>query len=164
MAYHRRHGVKTAIARIFNTYGPRMKLDDGRIVPAFVDQALRHAPITVFGSGNQTRSFCYVSDLVEGLVRLVHSDEPYPVNLGNPREMTVLEFAEHIRDAVDAQSEIVFEPLPEDDPQRRQPDISKARKLLAWEPEVGLDEGIRKTIAWFREDHHRTATITEPQL
>ncbi len=151
MAYHRRYGVKTAIARIFNTYGPRMKLDDGRIVPAFVDQALRQAPITVFGSGSQTRSFCYVSDLVDGLIRLAHADEPYPVNLGNPREMTVLEFAEHIRDAVGAQSEIVFEPLPEDDPQRRRPDITKARNLLGWEPQVGLDEGLRKTIDWFRQ-------------
>jgi dTDP-glucose 4,6-dehydratase len=151
MAYHRRYGLNTAIARIFNTYGPRMKLDDGRIVPAFVDQALRHAPITVFGTGSQTRSFCYVSDLVEGLIRLAHAGEPYPVNLGNPHEMTVLEFAEHIRDAVGANSEIVFAPLPEDDPQRRQPDISRARKLLAWEPRVTLDEGLRKTIAWFRE-------------
>lgn len=151
MAYHRHYGVKTAIARIFNTYGPRMKLDDGRIVPAFVDQALRHAPITVFGSGRQTRSFCYVSDLVEGLIRLAHAEEVFPVNLGNPREMTVLEFAEKIRDAVGASSEIVFEPLPEDDPQRRQPDIAKARRLLAWEPRVSLEEGIGKTIEWFRQ-------------
>lgn len=151
MAYFRKHGMKTSIARIFNTYGPRMKLDDGRIVPAFIDQALRGAPITVFGSGSQTRSFCYVSDLVEGLLRLAHADEPYPVNLGNPREMTVLEFAEHIRAAVGAKSEIVFESLPEDDPQRRQPDIAKARRLLGWEPRVDLDEGLRRTITWFRE-------------
>lgn len=159
MAYHRRYGMKTAIARIFNTYGPRMKLDDGRIVPAFIDQALRNAPITVFGSGSQTRSFCYVSDLVEGLIRLAHADEPYPVNLGNPREMTVLEFAEHIRDATGAESEIVFEPLPEDDPQRRQPDITKARKLLGWEPRVDLDEGLRLTIEWFRQ----ASPVPEPR-
>ncbi len=151
MAYHRRFSMKTAIARIFNTYGPRMKLDDGRIVPAFIDQALRGSPITVFGSGNQTRSFCYVSDLVRGLIGLAHADEPYPVNLGNPREMTVLEFAEHIRDAVCSDSEIVFKTLPEDDPQRRQPDITKARHLLGWEPEVDLEEGLRRTIAWFRQ-------------
>lgn len=151
MAYHRRHNLRTAIARIFNTYGPRMKLDDGRIVPSFVDQALRGAPITVFGSGSQTRSFCYVSDLVSGLIGVAHADEPYPVNLGNPREMTVLEFAEHIRDAVGSSSEIVFKALPEDDPQRRQPDISKARQLLGWEPRVNLDEGLKKTIAWFRQ-------------
>lgn len=159
MAYHRRYGMKTAIARIFNTYGPRMKLDDGRIVPAFIDQALRQAPITVFGSGSQTRSFCYVSDLVEGLIRLAHADEPYPVNLGNPREMTVLEFAKQIRDATGAESEIVFEPLPEDDPQRRQPDITKARILLGWEPRVDLEEGLRRTIEWFRQ----AAAVSEPR-
>ncbi len=151
MAYHRRYGLKTAIARIFNTYGPRMKLDDGRIVPAFIGQALRHAPITVFGSGAQTRSFCYVSDLVEGLVRLADAEEPYPVNLGNPQEMTVRAFAEQIRAATRAASEIVFKPLPEDDPQRRQPDISKARRLLGWEPRVDLEEGLRATIEWFRQ-------------
>lgn len=164
MAYHRRHALNTAIARIFNTYGPRMKLDDGRIVPAFIDQALRGAPITVFGSGSQTRSFCYVSDLVDGLIRLAHSGEPYPVNLGNPREMTVLEFAEHIRDAVGADSEIVFRPLPEDDPQRRQPDIGKARQLLGWEPRVDLDDGLRLTIAWFRQAGVQIGQATPPAM
>jgi len=151
MAYHRQWGVRTSIARIFNTYGPRMKLDDGRIVPAFIDQALRGAPITVFGSGSQTRSFCYVSDLVDGLVRLAQSEERYPVNLGNPEEMTVLEFATRIRQVVGGDSEIVYQPLPEDDPQRRQPDISKARRLLGWEPRVGLDEGLKLTVEWFRQ-------------
>lgn len=151
MAFHREYGLKTAIARIFNTYGPRMKLDDGRIVPAFLDQALRGAPMTVFGDGSQTRSFCYVSDLVDGLLRLVMSDERYPVNLGNPHEMTVLEFAEHIRAATGSASEIVHKPLPQDDPQRRRPDITKAMEVLGWSPRVSLDEGLRPTIEWFRE-------------
>jgi dTDP-glucose 4,6-dehydratase len=142
--------VRTNIARIFNTYGPRMKLNDGRVVPAFLDQALRGEPMTVFGSGSQTRSFCYVSDLVDGLYRLMLSDERYPVNLGNPREMTILEFAQHIRQMTGTKSEIVFEPLPEDDPKQRQPDISKARAVLGWEPRVPLDEGLRETVAYFR--------------
>ena len=150
MAYHRQHGLGTNIARIFNTYGPRMKLDDGRIVPAFLSQALRGEPITVFGTGTQTRSFCYVSDLVDGLVRLAGSDERYPVNLGNPLELTVLDFAEAIRKITGVQSEIVFRPLPEDDPQRRRPDISKARRLLDWEPQVSLEQGLRTTIEYFR--------------
>jgi dTDP-glucose 4,6-dehydratase len=150
MAYHRKHGVRTNIARIFNTYGPRMKLNDGRVVPAFLDQALHGEPMTVFGSGSQTRSFCYVSDLVDGLYRLMLSDERYPVNLGNPREMTILEFARHIRQMTGTKSEIVFEPLPEDDPKQRQPDISKARAVLGWEPRVPLDEGLRETVAYFR--------------
>src|SRR5664279_1704543 len=150
MAYHRKHGLRTNIARIFNTYGPRMKLDDGRVVPAFLDQALRGEPMTVFGSGSQTRSFCYVSDLVDGLYRLMLSDERYPVNLGNPREMTILEFAEHIRHMTGTKSEIVFRDLPEDDPKQRQPDITKARALLGWEPRVPLDEGLRETVAYFR--------------
>ena len=120
MAYHRKHGVRTNIARIFNTYGPRMKLNDGRVVPAFLDQALRGEPMTVFGDGSQTRSFCYVTDLVDGLYRLMLSDERYPVNLGNPREMTILEFAEHIRRMTGTKSEIVFQPLPEDDPEAAQ--------------------------------------------
>lgn len=153
MAYHRKHGVRTNIARIFNTYGPRMKLDDGRVVPAFLDQALRGLPMTVFGSGAQTRSFCYVSDLVDGLYRLMLSDERYPVNLGNPREMTILEFAEHIRRMTAAKSEIVFHPLPEDDPKQRQPDISKAKRLLGWEPRVALEDGLRETIAYFQGVH-----------
>ncbi|HUB78609.1 MAG TPA: UDP-glucuronic acid decarboxylase family protein [Bryobacteraceae bacterium] len=150
MAYHRKHSVRTNIARIFNTYGPRMKLDDGRVVPAFLDQALHGRPMTVFGNGSQTRSFCYVSDLVDGLIRLMLSDERYPVNLGNPREMTILEFAEHIRRMTGAASEIVFEPLPEDDPKQRKPDIGKARRLLGWEPRVPLEEGLRHTVEFFR--------------
>ena len=150
MAYHRKHGVRTNIARIFNTYGPRMKLDDGRVVPAFLDQALRGQPMTVFGSGNQTRSFCYVSDLVDGLYRLMQSDERYPVNLGNPREMTILEFAQHIRKMTNTKSEIAFEPLPEDDPKQRKPDITKARTLLGWEPQVSLEDGLRETVGYFQ--------------
>ncbi len=151
MAYHRKHGLRTNIARIFNTYGPRMKLDDGRVVPALIDQALRGAPLTVFGNGSQTRSFCYVSDLVDGLCRLMLSDERYPVNLGNPREMTILQFAEHIRSLMGSQSEIAFQPLPEDDPKQRKPDISKARHLLGWEPKVAFEEGIQLTINYFRQ-------------
>jgi dTDP-glucose 4,6-dehydratase len=150
MAYHRKHGVRTNIARIFNTYGPRMKLDDGRVVPTFLDQALRGQPMTVFGTGSQTRSFCYVADLVDGLYRLMQSDERYPVNLGNPREMTILQFAERIRTVTGTSSEIVFQDLPEDDPKRRKPDISKARTLLGWEPRVDLEDGLRDTVAYFR--------------
>jgi dTDP-glucose 4,6-dehydratase len=150
MAFHRAHGVRTTIARIFNTYGPRMALDDGRVVPAFVDQALRGEPLTIFGDGSQTRSFCYVRDLVDGLVRLVFSEERYPVNLGNPREMTILEFAEHIRQAVNPDLALRYEPLPQDDPRRRRPDITKAKTILGWEPRVSLEEGIRETIAYFR--------------
>jgi dTDP-glucose 4,6-dehydratase len=150
MAYHRKHGVRTNIARIFNTYGPRMKLDDGRVVPAFLDQALRGQPLTVFGDGSQTRSFCYVSDMVEGLCRLMLSEERYPVNLGNPSEMTILEFAERIRRMTGSRPEIVFQPLPEDDPKQRRPDIGKARALLGWEPRVRLDEGLRLTVEYFR--------------
>jgi dTDP-glucose 4,6-dehydratase len=149
MAYHRKHGVRTNIARIFNTYGPRMKLDDGRVVPAFLDQALRGEPLTVFGDGSQTRSFCYVSDMVDGLFRLMLSDERYPVNLGNPAEMTILEFAEQIRRMTGTQSKIVFRPLPEDDPKQRRPDISKARAILGWEPRVPLEEGLRRTVEYF---------------
>ena len=151
MAYHRKHGVRTNIARIFNTYGPRMKLNDGRVVPAFLDQALRGQPLTVFGDGSQTRSFCYVSDMVEGLCRLMLSEERYPVNLGNPGEMTILEFAERIRRMTGGQPEIVFQPLPEDDPKQRRPDIGKARALLGWEPRVPLEEGLRLTVEYFRE-------------
>ena len=152
MAYHRKHGVATNIARIFNTYGPRMKLDDGRVVPAFLGQALAGAPITVFGSGAQTRSFCYVSDMVEGLYSLMHSAERYPVNLGNPREMTILEFAEHIRQLTGSQSPTEFRELPEDDPRQRCPDISKARGALGWEPRVTLEEGLRLTVEYFRRE------------
>jgi dTDP-glucose 4,6-dehydratase len=152
MAYHRKHGLATNIARIFNTYGPRMKLDDGRVVPAFLSQALAGAPITVFGDGSQTRSFCYVTDLVDGLYRLMLSDERYPVNLGNPREMTILEFAEHIRRLTGSHSPIEFRPLPEDDPKQRCPDIAKARAALGWEPRVTLEEGLRLTVEYFRRE------------
>lgn len=150
MAYHRKHGVRTNIARIFNTYGPRMKLDDGRVVPAFLDQALRGEPLTVFGDGSQTRSFCYVSDLVDGLYRLMQSDERYPTNIGNPAELTILQFAEEIRRMTGATSPIAFRPLPEDDPKQRKPNIEKARKLLGWEPKVRLEDGIRLTVEYFR--------------
>ena len=150
MAYHRAHGLRTNIARIFNTYGPRMKLDDGRVVPAFLDQALRGLPMTIFGDGSQTRSFCYVSDLVDGLFRLMGSEERYPVNLGNPCEMTIREFAERIRRLTGSRSELSSEPLPEDDPRQRQPDITKARTLLGWEPRVDLDEGLAKTVEYFQ--------------
>ena len=151
MAYHRVHKLRTNIARIFNTYGPRMQLDDGRVVPAFIDQALRGKPMTVFGEGSQTRSFCYVRDLVDGLFRLAMSDERYPVNLGNPQEMTILEFAERIQRLTGANSPLEFKPLPQDDPKRRQPDIAKAKKVLSWEPKVGLEEGLRETIEYFRK-------------
>jgi len=150
MAYHRKHGVRTNIARIFNTYGPRMKLDDGRVVPAFLDQALRGEVMTVFGDGSQTRSFCYVSDLVDGLCRLMMSDERYPVNLGNPRELTILEFAEKIRAMTGSKSKIEFRELPEDDPKQRKPDISKARAVLGWEPKVELEDGLRRTAEYFQ--------------
>jgi len=150
MAYHRVHGVSTNIARIFNTYGPRMQLNDGRVVPAFLDQALRGAPLTIFGDGTQTRSFCYVQDLVEGLYRLMFTDERYPVNLGNPQEVTIREFADQIRNWTGSASTIAFEPLPEDDPKRRRPDISKARKLLGWEPKIALSDGLRQTAEYFK--------------
>src|SRR5215471_6262825 len=149
MAYHRYHHVDTHIVRIFNTYGPRMRLRDGRVVPAFIGQALRGLPLTVFGDGSQTRSFCYVSDLVDGLCRLMMSDERYPVNLGNPQEMTIVEFAERIQRLTGSRSGIDFRELPQDDPKQRKPDIAKARELLGWEPWVGLDEGLAKTVAYF---------------
>ena len=151
MAYHRKHGLRTRIARIFNTYGPRMKLNDGRVVPAFLDQALRGEPLTIFGDGSQTRSFCYVSDLVDGLYRLLLSEEIYPVNLGNPREMTIREFAEAIVKKINPESRITFENLPEDDPKQRQPDITKARTLLGWEPKIDLEDGLESTVDFFRE-------------
>jgi dTDP-glucose 4,6-dehydratase len=150
MAYHRYHGVRTNIARIFNTYGPRMALKDGRVVPAFLDQALQGQPLTIFGDGTQTRSFCYVSDMVDGLVRLASSDERLPVNLGNPVELTILEFAERIRRLMGAELSIVFEPLPQDDPQKRRPDITKAKRVLGWEPKVNLEDGLRETVEYFR--------------
>jgi dTDP-glucose 4,6-dehydratase len=151
MAFHRYRGVKTSIARIFNTYGPRMKLNDGRVVPAFLDQALQGKPLTVFGDGSQTRSFCYVSDLVDGLYRLMLSDEVMPVNLGNPREMTILEFANTIIKMTGSKSTLTREPLPQDDPKQRQPDISKAKRVLGWEPKVTLEEGLGPTIEYFEK-------------
>jgi dTDP-glucose 4,6-dehydratase len=150
MAYHRVHDLRTNIARIFNTYGPRMQLDDGRVVPAFLDQALRGVPLTIHGDGSQTRSFCYVSDLVEGLCRLMLSDEPDPVNLGSPEELTVLEFAQAVRRLTGESVPIEYHPLPEDDPKRRRPDITRARRILGWEPRVSLDEGLRLTLEYFR--------------
>ena len=150
MAYHREHKVETRIVRIFNTYGPRMRLNDGRVVPAFVSQALTNKPITVFGKGTQTRSFCYVSDLIEGIYRLMMSSHDLPVNIGNPREMTMLEFAESIIKATKSRSKIIHKPLPQDDPKQRKPDITKAKTILKWEPKVPLEEGMKKTIAYFR--------------
>jgi dTDP-glucose 4,6-dehydratase len=152
MAYHRAHGVETRIARIFNTYGPRMRLDDGRVVPNFVGQALRGEPLTVYGDGSQTRSFCYVDDLTEGIYRLLLSDEVEPVNVGNPAEMKILDFAYLVNRLTGNEAGIVYEDyrIP-DDPQVRQPDISKARRVLNWEPKVGLEEGLQKTIGWFRK-------------
>ena len=150
MAYHREHKVATRIVRIFNTYGPRMRLRDGRVVPAFISQALTHKPITVFGRGTQTRSFCYVSDLIEGIYRLMMSNYALPVNIGNPVELTMLQFAEAIRKATRSRSKIVFQSLPQDDPKQRRPDIAKARKFLKWEPRVPLAQGLKQTIAYFR--------------
>jgi dTDP-glucose 4,6-dehydratase len=150
MAYHREHGVATRIVRIFNTYGPRMRLKDGRVVPAFVSQALRGRPLTVFGNGSQTRSFCYVTDLLEGIYRLMNSSMVEPVNIGNPQEMTVLEFARGIIRATRSRSKIVYKPLPQDDPRQRRPDITRARTLLGWEPRVSLPDGLARTIGYFR--------------
>jgi dTDP-glucose 4,6-dehydratase len=154
MAYHRYHGVETRIVRVFNTYGPRMRLDDGRVVPNFIRQALTGQPLTVYDEGLRTRSFCYVSDLVEGMVRLLLSDETYPVNMGNPNEMTILEFAHKVLAASGSASQIIFvQPKDErtkDDPMVRRPDISKAQSILGWQPVVSLEEGLDKTIDWFR--------------
>jgi dTDP-glucose 4,6-dehydratase len=149
-AYRRALGVNTGMVRIFNTYGPRMRLDDGRVVPAFVGQALRGEDFTVFGDGSQSRSFCYVDDLVRGILALAESEYAEPVNLGNPGEFTMLEFAEAVRRACGGGGKIRFLPLPKDDPKQRQPDIARARKVLGWEPTVPLDEGLRRTIQWFR--------------
>jgi dTDP-glucose 4,6-dehydratase len=150
MAYHRQHGIETRIVRIFNTYGPRMRLHDGRVVPSFIGAALRHRPLTVYGDGRQTRSFCYCSDLVEGVFRLMMRGQPLPVNIGNPTELSVLEFARAIIRATGSRSRIVLRPLPEDDPKQRRPDITRARRQLGWEAKVGLEEGLADTIAWFR--------------
>lgn len=152
MAYHRYHGVNVKIVRIFNTYGPRMRLDDGRVVPNFIGQALRGDPITVYGEGRQTRSFCYCSDLIDGIYRLAVSDQTGPINIGNPTERTMLEFAREIKALTNSMSEIVFEPLKTaDDPKQRRPDITKARELLGWEPQISLEEGLQRTIAYFKE-------------
>jgi dTDP-glucose 4,6-dehydratase len=150
MAYHRFHGVETRIVRIFNTYGPRMRLRDGRALPAFMSQALRGEDITVFGDGSQTRSFCYVSDLVEGIYRLLMSNEADPVNIGNPEEITIKQFAEEILRLIGSKSKIVYKPLPVDDPKVRQPDITRARSILGWEPRVAREEGLSKTLAYFK--------------
>ena len=150
MAYHREHGVNTHIIRIFNTYGPRMRLDDGRVLPNFVGQALRGDPITVYGEGQQTRSFCYVTDLVDGIYRLLFKDYHMPVNLGNPSEITIMEFADEILRHTGSKSPIVYKPLPPDDPKQRKPDITLARKLLGWEPKIGRDEGLKLTLEYFR--------------
>jgi dTDP-glucose 4,6-dehydratase len=151
MAYHRFHQMNTHIVRIFNTYGPRMRLNDGRVVPAFIGQALTGEPMTIFGDGSQTRSFCFVSDLIDGIFRLMMSDFHEPVNIGNPREMTIREFGEEIRRITGTQSQIEHKPLPVDDPKVRQPDITRARKVLGWEPKVEFDKGIRETIEFFRD-------------
>ncbi len=153
MAYHRQHGIPTRIVRIFNTYGPRMRINDGRVVPAFISQALAGKPITIFGDGKQTRSFCYYSDLIEGIYRLMMLDGPdahLPTNIGNPHEMSMLQFAEEIIKATGSKSKIVHKPLPQDDPKQRRPDITLAKKLLKWEPQVPLAEGLESTIAYFR--------------
>ena len=155
MAYHRMHGADTRIVRIFNTYGPRMRLNDGRALPNFVYQALVGQPLTVYGDGKQTRSFCYVSDLVEGIFQLMLSDEHLPVNIGNPQEITILEFAERIRRHFPNAPPIVFRPLPQDDPKRRCPDIAKAKRVLGWTPKIELEEGLKLTLDYFRSEFAR---------
>jgi len=156
MAYHRYHGVNTRIVRIFNTYGPRMRLNDGRALPNFLYQALTGEPLTVYGDGKQTRSFCYVSDLLDGIYRLLESDEHDPVNIGNPHEITILEFADRVRALVGSKEAMVFHPLPQDDPKQRCPDITKARQVLKWEPKVNLEEGLKRTYDYFHKK------VTEP--
>jgi dTDP-glucose 4,6-dehydratase len=151
MAYHTFHGLETRIVRIFNTYGPRMRLDDGRALPAFMSQALRGEDITVFGDGSQTRSFCYVSDLVDGIYRLLMSDYAKPVNIGNPEEITLKDFAEEIQSLIGGSSKIVYMPLPQDDPKQRQPDIAKAKEILGWSPKVGRSEGLKITLDYFKQ-------------
>jgi dTDP-glucose 4,6-dehydratase len=155
MAYHRFHSLDTHIVRIFNTYGPRMRLNDGRALPNFVFQALSGQPITVYGDGKQTRSFCYVSDLIDGIYRLSQSDEHFPTNIGNPAEMTIFEFAQRVLSFFPNAPKIIHEPLPQDDPKQRRPDITKAKNLLNWEPKVGLDEGLRITMDFFKEQFAR---------
>jgi dTDP-glucose 4,6-dehydratase len=151
MAYNRYHGVDTRIVRIFNTYGPRMRVEDGRAIPAFMSQALRGEDVTVFGDGSQTRSVCYVDDLIDGIYRLLNSDEVNPVNIGNPDEVTMLQLAEEILEITSSKSKIVFQPLPEDDPKVRQPDITRAKSLLKWEPKVNRREGLLKTLEYFKK-------------
>ncbi len=151
MAYHRYHGLQTRIVRIFNTYGPRMRLNDGRVLPTFIGQALKGEPLSIFGDGSQTRSFCYVDDLIDGIYRLMLSDEVYPVNIGNPDEITIRQFAEEVLSLTGSNSKIAYYPLPEDDPKVRQPDISKAKQILGWEPKVSRTEGIKKTLEYFRK-------------
>jgi dTDP-glucose 4,6-dehydratase len=151
MAYHRYHGLDTKIVRIFNTYGPRMRHNDGRAIPAFIPQALKNQPITVFGDGSQTRSFCYVDDLIEGIYRLLISDYHEPINIGNPNEMTIKELAETIIKVTGSKSQIVYKPLPVDDPKVRQPNIEKAKTILGWEPKVSLEEGLNQTVEWFKQ-------------
>ncbi|PKQ70232.1 UDP-glucuronic acid decarboxylase family protein [Raineya orbicola] len=151
MAYHTYHGLETRIVRIFNTFGPRMRLDDGRALPAFMSQALKGEDITVFGDGSQTRSFCYVDDLIEGIYRLLLSDYPYPVNIGNPDEITLLEFAKEIQELTGSKSKIVFKPLPKDDPKQRRPDITRAKEILGWEPRFSRKEGLKITLEYFKQ-------------
>jgi dTDP-glucose 4,6-dehydratase len=150
MAYHRYHGLETRIVRIFNTYGPRMRLNDGRVLPAFIGQALRGEDLTVFGDGSQTRSFCYVDDLVEGIYRLLMSDYAYPVNIGNPAEITIGQFAEEIIKLTGTKQKVVYKPLPQDDPKQRRPDITKAQEVLGWEPQISREEGLRRTYEYFK--------------
>lgn len=163
MAYHRYHGVETRIVRIFNTFGPRMRLYDGRVVPTLLRQAIHNEPLTVFGDGSQTRSFCYVADLVEGIYRLLMSDRTEPVNIGNPGEMTILEFAELIKKITGSESEIVFKELPVDDPKVRQPDIQTAKSLLDWEPKVPIEEGLQKTYEWMMTRIEQLSDENSPQ-
>jgi len=152
MTYHRIYGIDTKIVRIFNTYGPRMKKDDGRAIPTFITQALENKPVTIFGDGQQTRSFCYVSDLIEGINRLMLSDFIGPMNLGNPEELTILDIARKVIQLTKSSSDLTFKPLPEDDPKQRRPDITKAKKILGWNPIVELDAGLRETIEWFKKN------------
>jgi dTDP-glucose 4,6-dehydratase len=160
MAYHRYYNVDTHIVRIFNTYGPRMRLNDGRALPNFVFQALSGQPITVYGQGNQTRSFCYVSDLIDGIHKLSQSNEHFPTNIGNPTELTILEFAERVCTHFPNAPKIIFHPLPEDDPKQRRPDISKAKRLLAWEPKVPLEDGLKRTIDYFKTQFAKSTVAT----
>jgi dTDP-glucose 4,6-dehydratase len=161
MAYHTYHGLETRIVRIFNTYGPRMRLNDGRVLPAFIGQALRGEDLTIFGDGTQTRSFCYVDDLVEGIYRLLFSDYAYPVNIGNPSEITIAQFAEEIIKLTGTNQKVIYKPLPQDDPKQRQPDITRARQLLNWEPKISREEGLKLTYDYFRslprEELYKTA-------